>query len=267
MRAPAADVALRSLVVGALLVWLAPGVAVAAPPAPPSAAPLAEAPPARPAPLTDDLPEASIERGRHVDIGATFVFTSPISNSLEAEPTRLRYEPGPGVSAFARIVLFDYLHAAAVFSWGIHPIDADAGALGVAGTLDAGPMTSYRLEAHALPTLPLGERVRLFGIVGVGWGRLEIGPMYAESAGGRTLIRGRGASYFDVPLGLGASIELIPKWMGLDMAIWGAPTFAKDGTAHTSLVVIDGAGQKQAVGPLPEVPVWFVQSVGLSLLL
>lgn len=224
-------------------------------------------PPARPPPLTADIPLERIRPSRHADIGATFVFTSPISNSLEAEPTRLRYEPGPGVSAFARIVLLEYLHVAAVFSWGVHTIDADDDALGVRGPFDSGAMTAYRLEAHAMPTLPLSERVRLFAIVGLGWGRLEVGPMRAHDDSGELLIRGRGASYFDVPVGLGASIELIPRWMGLDFAIWCAPTFAKEGTAHTPLVAVGSSGLAQPVGPLPEVPIWFVQSLGLSLLL
>ncbi|NUP13256.1 MAG: hypothetical protein HOW73_45025, partial [Polyangiaceae bacterium] len=223
--------------------------------------------PARPPPLTDDSYTASVPRDRHVDIGATFVFISPISNSIGAEPAQLRYRPGPGVSAYTRIVLLRYLHAAAVFSWAEHAIDADLDALGARGPLETGSMTSYRLEAHAMPTLPIGERVRLFGIVGLGWGRLEVGPMSAPDGDGSLVIRGRGASYFDVPLGAGGSIEIIPNWMAFDFALWGAPTFAKEGTAHTPLLAIDGDGHAQQIGPLPEVPVWFVQSLGLSLLL
>lgn len=223
--------------------------------------------PARPPPLDESVPLERIQPSRHADVGATFVFISPISNSLEAQPAQLRYDPGPGVSAFARIVLLDYLHVAAVFSWAVHTVDVDDVALGVRGPFETGAMTAYRLEAHAMPTLPIGDRVRLFAILGLGWGRLEIGPMRANDENGEFLIRGRGASYFDVPVGLGASIELIPRWMGLDLALWGAPTFAKEGTAHTPLVAVDSDGQAQRVGPLPEVPIWFVQSVGLSLLL
>lgn len=221
----------------------------------------------RPPPLNGDSPIARYPRERHVDLGASFVFISPVSNSLEDEPPRLRYRPGPGASAYARVVILPWLQASFVFSWAAHPLDIDDQALGVSGPFEAGEMTSYRLEAHALPTLPLGDRARIFAILGLGWGRLEVGPMYAHDAAGRFLIRGRGASYFDVPAGLGASVELIRGWLGLDLALWGAPTFAKDGTAHTPLSAIDASGKPQTVGPLPETPVWFVQSLGVSLLL
>lgn len=224
--------------------------------------------PGRPPPLKTDEPLARVPAQRHVDVGSSMVFVTPISNSIEDAPTKVQYEPGPGVSAYVRIVLLKYLHVAAVFSWAPHVISHDHDALGVEGGLDeVGSMTSYRLEAHVLPTLPLGDRVRLYGILGLGWGRLEIGSMFGRDEHGRFLIRGRGASYFDVPAGLGASIEVLPNWMSLDFAIWAAPTFAKQGTAHLPIVAIDAAGQGQPVGPMPQMPILFVQSLGLSLLL
>lgn len=203
-----------------------------------------------------------------MDVGSSVLFVSPISNSIEDEPTKVQYEAGPGVSAHVRIVLLKYLHVAAVFSWAPHVISHDRDALGVEGGLEeVGSMTSYRLEAHALPTLPLGDRVRLFGILGLGWGRLEIGSMFGHDENGSFLIRGRGASYFDVPVGLGASVEVLPNWMSLDFAIWAAPTFAKEGTAHLPIVAIDGGGEGQRIGPMPQMPILFIQSLGLSLLL
>ncbi len=239
-----------------------------------SAAARADEPPARPAPLAelDAAPEGArsfdaTPTGRHVDIGSSFVFVSPIANSLEREPSKVHYDPGVGVAVSGRIVLLPYLHAAAVFSWAAHTVDTDRTALGVTGGLVSGPLTAYRLEAHALPTLPLGERVRLFAILGLGWGRLEVGAMRAADAGGVFVVRGRGASYFDVPAGLGGSVELLKGWLSLDGMFWAAPTFAKEGTAHTPIQAYDSAGKAVNIGPLPEVPVWFVQSVGLSLLL
>jgi len=238
------------------------------------AAPVAGAASARPEPFSDldKSPETArtfdaTPTGRHVDFGASFIFVSPVSNSLEEAPPTLRYDPGSGLGVSGRIVILPYLHAALVFSWAAHGLDIDRGALGVPGGLSGGPLTSYRLELHVLPTLPIGERVRLFGLAGLGWGRLEIGVMQGAGEAGSFLVRERGASYFDVPLGIGASIALLPNWLSLDAMLWGSPTFAKKGTAHTSIQAFDGAGEPRTVGPLPEVPVWFTQSVGLSLLL
>lgn len=235
--------------------------------APTPNAPSAAQPAGRPAPLGDAaLPVTG--RSRHVDVGSSLVVIAPVANSIEAAPPKLHYEVGPGISAYARIPLCDYLGAALVFSWATHGVSMDAGALGLEGAIDSGPMTSYRLEAHVLPTLPIGERVRLNAIAGLGWGRLEIGPMHVADGDQRPyLVRGRGSSYFDVPLGLGVSIELIPRWLALDVSSWAAPTFAKHGTAHAPIEAIDASGVARAVGPLPEVPVWFVQSAGLSVLL
>lgn len=240
---------------------------------PPKAEPAAKEPAARP-PAFDDLDASpdtartfdATPTGRHLDIGASFIFVSPIANSLEVTPPTLRYDPGSGVGVSGRIVILPYLQAAFVFSWAAHGLDIDRNALGLSG-VSGGPLTSYRLEVHALPTLPLGERVRLFGIVGLGWGRLEVGALHSADESGTFLIRGRGASYFDVPLGLGASIAILPGWLSLDAMFWGAPTFAKKGTAHTPIQAFDGEGKPRTVGPMPQVPVWFTQSLGFSLLL
>ncbi len=243
----------------------------AAPSVEPAATPKEAA--ARPAPFEDlgESPDTArtfdaTPTGRHLDIGASFIFVSPIANSLEEAPPTLRYDPGSGVGVSGRIVMLPYLQAAFVFSWAAHGLDIDRNALGLKG-VSGGPLTSYRLEVHAMPTLPLGERVRLFGIVGLGWGRLEVGALHSADASGTFLIRGRGASYFDVPLGLGASIAILPGWLSLDAMFWGAPTFAKKGTAHTPIQAFDGEGMPRTVGPMPQVPVWFTQSLGFSLLL
>jgi len=228
-------------------------------------APTASAP-ARPPPFAGEVGGGELPRTRHIDVGAGFVFISPVANSLEDEPAKLHYNPGPGGTGYARILLHPYLQAAAVFSWATHSLETDEDALGAHGLSRTGNMTAYRLEAHILPTLPIGDWVRLYAIVGLGWGRIEFGTMHADY-NGDFVIRGRGASYFDVPAGLGTSIEVIPRWLGVDIAMWAAPTFAKQGTAHTPLQAIDGAGHARTVGPLPEVPVWFVQSLGLSVLL
>lgn len=236
--------------------------ASSAPPAPASASA-----PARPPPLEEDAPPAT-GRARHVDLGTAAVLIAPLADSVEEGPSKVHYAPGPGFSAYARILLCDYLETAAVFSWAVHDIESDAGALGQAGLLDDGPLASYRLEAHVMPTLAIGDRVRLFLIAGLGWGRLETGPMHVREADGSSfVVRGRGASYFDVPLGLGASFELVPNWLGLDVMSWASPTFAQHGTAHTSVQSLDAEGHPETVGPLPEVPVWFVESIGLSVLL
>lgn len=245
----------------------------AAPEDPARSASAPPAPPARP-PAFEDLDASpdtartfdATPTGRHVDIGASFIFVSPVANSLEVAPPTLRYDPGSGLGVSGRIVILPYLHAAFFFSWAAHGLDIDRNALGLSG-VSGGPLTSYRLEVHAMPTLPLGERVRLFGIVGLGWGRLEVGALHSADASGTFLIRGRGASYFDVPLGLGASIAILPNWLSLDAMFWGAPTFAKKGTAHTPIQAFDGEGKPRTVGPMPQVPVWFTQSLGLSLLL
>ncbi|MFO0554241.1 MAG: hypothetical protein U0271_38025 [Polyangiaceae bacterium] len=271
---------LRAIVAALVgLSWLAAAEAHAEEPRPQSAAAPASSTtaarssaevPARPPPLTVESSEmfTSVPPSHLLDVGAGAVMVSMYQRNADASSRTVTFAPGPGLTTWARIVLCPYMQAAVVFSWDSHGVEIDHGALGLGGaTIDAGRLTSYRLEAHAMPTLPLGDSVRLFAIMGLGWGRLEIGPMHAVDETGTYVIRGRGASYFDVPLGLGTAVEVIPGWLSIDVAVWSAATFQKDGTAFTAVQALDGAGRPRVVAALPEVPSFFVSSLGLSLVL
>ena len=141
------------------------------------------------------------------------------------------------------------------------------GALGIDGQLESDFVTSSWLDARLLPTLPLGDRVRLLGIAGIGWGRVELPPVRATDASGTYFVRDRAASFFEIPLGVGGSVELVPRWLSLDLELVVAPNFSEDGSAYIPVQSLNGLGHKQEIGALPRFPVTFVQALGLSLLL
>jgi hypothetical protein len=262
------------------------GAAVARAEAPPGAA---EAPPAtyaehperaRPPPLLDDvsfddLPGTPAEgeapppaKERRVDLGtAAILVTRLAQEQLDGEPTKVSYDPAPGVSLYARIVVHDYFQVGLGWQWTTHGMRAERGALGVDGSVEEEEVTSYSLAFHLRPTLPLGDRVRLWASAGLGWGRLYFEPMRASDASGTYVIRDRAASFVDFPIGLGGMVELVPSWLSLDLDVTAAPSFPDDGSAHVPVSTIDGAGRKREVGPLPGAAVTFVQAVGLSVLL
>ncbi len=118
-----------------------------------------------------------------------------------------------------------------------------------------------------MPCIPIGERVRLFGIAGVGWGRFEFPQMTAQEAGKLPfVIKGRGSSFVTFPLGFGSSIELLKNWLSLDFELDWSPNIHDDGTSFVVVQAIDN-GYERNIGPMPIVHVTYLQSLGLSLTL
>jgi hypothetical protein len=222
----------------------------------------------RPPPLTAPLEVEHPRSSRRVDVGVFALVVSRITDEGdEGVGKGVTYDTGPGIGVTARVQIVKYFQVEAAFGWATHAVTYDEGSLGVDGTLTSDFVTSSWLDARLLPTLPLGDRVRLFGAVGIGWGRVELPPAQARDASGAYWVRDRAASFFEIPLGVGGSVELIPGWLSLDAEMLAAPTFSEDGSAYIPVQSLDGAGKKHEIGALPRFPVTLVQSFGLSLLL
>jgi hypothetical protein len=225
----------------------------------------------RPLPLTEPLPDSASHRPppeRRVDVGAyALVVTRMTDEDVDGVGKGVTYDPGPGIGVAARIQVLRWFQVEAVFGWATHDVVYDHGAIGVDGDIESDFVTSSWLDARLLPTLPLGDRVRLFGIAGIGWGRVELPPVRATDASGTYWVRDRAASFFEIPLGLGGSVELVPRWLSVDLELVAAPNFSEDGSAYVPVQALDGLGHKHEIGPLPRFPVTFVQALGLSLLL
>lgn len=222
----------------------------------------------RPPPFKEDLPLATLPSMHRLDIGADALLVNRLaSDYIDGQPSHIAYRPTIGFGFHGRVQIIRYLQVGAYFYGAEHGFAFGQGSLGVQGNIQSDALTTVAFGAKAMPTLPLGERIRLWGTLGVGWGRFEFPQMTAKEPGRAPfLIKGRGNSFVEFPMGLGASFEVIKNWLSIDVEITGAPLVHKKGTSFTSVQALDN-GKERPIAPMPESHLSVVQSLGLSLLL
>jgi hypothetical protein len=236
--------------------------------------PIAEArPPLPPAPEPAPVPWE-----HHLEVGGGLAITAlPAHLDGAGNPTPVRIQPGAGFHIDLSWQVFRYLRFSMFMVEHFHTLDLPAGperSLGVAGRIPSVSMHGYTFGVRAAPTLPLGKRVRLW--LSVGWDFGYLGypelvvtgvtpPNCAPAMMNCTpTIRGRTATMFEVPLGLGAAVEIIPRWLSLHLEVTGAFVPSQSGEALSPGQYIDVNGIQRSVGPMPKLDASFVQTLGLS---
>jgi hypothetical protein len=249
---------------------LLPAEARGADPAPPAAAPSttapADEPPPRP-PLPPEPPRAPVPWAQHLEISTGLAVTELISTLDGASrPSPVRFRPGPGFFVDLGWKVFRYLRFSGFVVEANHSLQLPAGALGLQGPIQSGSVHTYTFGARLSPMLPIGQRVRLWLSAGAGWGRMEYPRMTAPELGSNP-VRERSASIVEIPLGLGAAFEVIPRWLAIHAAFTGSVVPSQIGDALEPGQAIDAAGKMKAIGPLPKLDASCAQMIGLSLLL
>ncbi|WP_437764177.1 hypothetical protein WMF27_36860 [Sorangium sp. So ce281] len=236
----------------------------------------AEQPPRPPRPpLPPAPPRTRLPWARHIEVGADIALVNRFgSDDAAGQPTGIRLKPALGVGAHARWEIFDYLRFSAFFVHAKHELALQAGALAQPGPITAEPredgaptVRTLALGARLAPTLPLGERARSWLSVGVGYDRFDFDRMRVSEPGGEFTIRERGASYVEIPLGLGVSFDIIRRWLTIELETSGAFLLGRGGDATREGQAIDAQGRRRSVGALPQARGSFVQTLGLSLVL
>ncbi len=244
--------------------------ALAAPPIPepPEARAKREAATPRPPPFPEDPPLAKLPLKRRFDIGTDLLLVNrPAADTIDGAPSHIAYRPALGFGFHARIQVIRYLQVGAYFAGATHGFTSGQGALGVHGSIESDSLSTLWFGAKLMPTLPLGDYVRLFGTLGLGWGRFEVPQMTVREPGRASfIIKGRGNSFVEFPIGMGASFEVIENWLSVDVEITGSPTLSRKGTSFVPVQAIDN-GRKRTIDSMAETHMSFVQSFGLSLLL
>ena len=232
--------------------------------------------PARP-PLPPAPPSRRLPWGRHIEIGGDVALVArPASTLANGTASGVRYRPVIGYGVHARWELLRVLRFSAYFVDADHDLQIPPGALDVPDEVVAGPrevvaepVETIAFGARFAPTLPLGERARAWVSAGIGWGRFSFGRMDISEPGaaGSYKIRERSMSFAEVPIGLGASFDLIRNWLTVEVEVSGAFTFGQGGEALEEAQAIDAAGRRRSIGALPVIDGSFVQTLGLSLVL
>jgi hypothetical protein len=88
-----------------------------------------------------------------------------------------------------------------------------------------------------------------------------------EPSGAQFTIRERSGVFVEFPLGLGASFDIIERWLAIEYEATAAPSTGQSGSAYQVFKAIDADGNLKDVGRFGAVEVSFVQTLGLSLIL
>jgi hypothetical protein len=225
-------------------------------------------PPPRP-PLADAPPPVPLPWERHLEFGPDLAFVAlPATADAEARATSIRFSPAIGFALHLNIELLRYLRFTTYLVDSRHAMSIPPGSLGPLGTIEDGRVHTFRFGARVSPTLPLTERVRLWATAGMGWGRLEFSRMTVTEPGKDPFtIRERADGVLEVPLGIGASFEVVPRWLSVQLELTYAFDLGQEGTGQSEAQAIDAAGKKRGIGGLPRLSGLLVQTLGVSLLL
>lgn len=222
----------------------------------------------RPPPFADEPAAPSHPKVRRVSLSLSAVTLSMQGDHTLASgaPSKVEYVPTVGLGAELRFPIFRYLEAGVAATFGMPSIAYDTNALGIAGTYESDAMARVQGEIRAYPTLPINRWVSLFAIFGAGFGRLEFPEAKVAGTGYTTTIGARGASFFDFPLGVGATFTLVPGWLTLGLSVDIAPMVTRDGDAFVPVQVLEDGSIRHAAA-LPNVDATYRQTLSLSLIL
>jgi hypothetical protein len=207
---------------------------------------------------------------RHVDIGGGVALVNRVAaaEAPAGTPTAVRYTPSVGFGLWARWELVRWLRMNLYFVRSEHEAGMPPGALGLPGDADPVELYTYSFGARLAPTWQFGPRLRTWVSAGAGWGRIEVERFGVRQGNlGTFTVRNRNASFIEFPFGLGASFDVIPKWLVIELEVVGAFNVGERGDALREGQAIDASGRRVDVGPFPEIQGSFVQTLGLSLVL
>lgn len=222
---------------------------------------------ARPKPLSDLEPSPTSWQ-RHIEIGGDItLITRPTSVDINGNATGMRYLPAIGYGIHGRWDVFKYLRFSAYLLKSTHELRVPGGSLGFPAELSFKPVKTYSFGARLAPTWPMSDRLRAWICGGVGWGRVSSDRIGVTDATGTFEVRERAHSFVELPLGIGAAFEIIPRWLSLEVEVTGSFVTGQEGELLRGAQAIDGAGRKRAIGPFPVLDASFAQTLGLSLIL
>ncbi len=267
----------KGALVGAAWAWMS-ATALADESAPSAATPAdsaASTSAPRPPPLLDDLELPERTHERRLELGVRALLVSRLAErEIDGQLTGVDYGVSPGIGAIFRVPVLEHLSVAG--AWGLSSLESkiEPGALAItrrpsdpAEPIDSLGGLTWWMQARVEPTLQFSSLLRGWLVLGVGWGRYELEPVHVRDSSGTFLVRDRSASYVDFPLGIGGSVALVDDWLSLELELLASPTLSTDGSAFTTVGVVDGAGEASAVGPLPRAPVSLQPSLGLTVIL
>lgn len=222
---------------------------------------------ARPPPL-GELDRKPLPWDHLFDIGGDFAVVSrPASVDIQGRASSIRYQAATGFALHLRFPIIEHLAIEGYFLDVHMPVEIPLGGLGVRDAVTSPPVETFVFGARVSPWMKWG-RLTAFLTIGAGWGRFEFQRMTARAPSGATYtIRERGGSFVEIPFGLGASVEIIRRWLTLDLTGTAAFAAEQHGDAFDEGQTVDAAGRLHTLRGLPVMDASIVGTLGFSILL
>ena len=233
-----------------------------------------EAQPRPPLPDYRDEPDAP-EWTRHIEIGGDFAFVVRPFAGAESD-SGTSYDPAPAWGLHVRWPVVSWLRVHAYFIDARHNVVIPPGALvaptdtsiSPQATFDELTVTTFVFGARIAPTLEFTDRLRAWIGGGIGWGRFEFPRVNVTEADGSVFEVGmRAGSFVEFPFSIGASWDVIDRWLAIEIEGTFAPVTGQSGSAHTTHQTVDANGRIVHIGGFGAIEASFVQTLGLSLIL
>jgi hypothetical protein len=104
--------------------------------------------------------------------------------------------------------------------------------------------------------------------LGVGWGRMHLPEITVDDpARGPYAVGARSSVFVEFPLGIGAGVDIIERWLTLEYEMVGCPLTGQSGDALQSVQAVDAQGGLVDVGPIERMEASFSHMLGLALIL
>lgn len=184
---------------------------------------------------------------RRLELGALVGLVSRPSDS-----DAIRYQPGYTFGGFARVELMPWLGVRLHYRQERIAVDVDPGAFDFEGQNYSFDWHQPALEVVSIggrfePTWVIHPQFRAFAVLGISWTRFD--AKMPEAPG--FLLQGkRSATEVNFPLGLGASVEILPNWLSASLSLTYGFIMDAHGAAYQPLqAIVDG--QMVYLAPLP----------------
>ena len=190
------------------------------------------------------------------------------STRASDNPDGIAYGAGFEVTVEARGYAWSWLSGSLYHRRGYHHLNLPYGAASIDyQRFETSTLLAYSLGARLEPTWPVTDSLRLWLAMGLGWGRLNVGRIVVHETKHNYRLRERSGVFVEIPLSLGVSYTIIPRWLALQAETGISPLIMQTGALYGSSPYTDNEGTLKYVGPFPTQSYVFNFAFGVSLVL
>ncbi|MFW5741119.1 MAG: hypothetical protein ACOC1F_12210 [Myxococcota bacterium] len=196
------------------------------------------------------------------------IATRHASTDDSVNPDGIGYEPAVKLAFQGRGYVWPWLNFAIYYVRASHAINLPRGAADIDyESIDIGNVLAYSLGARLEPTYQVSDEFRTWLSIGVGWGRMSLDEVTVQETNRSYTVRERSGVFVEVPIGIGASYEVIPRWLAIQAEADIAHLSKQSGKLYDTTPYVDSQGSRGTVGPMPTQTVSAGLLLGVSLIL